>query len=156
MQDARLSRRINDGVNMAKSQHTEDDWLPCPPGTLTGLSSGLKRHERWTQFRRVSSVAAALMIVVAAGVWYSNQQPAAPDNFSYGGITCVEVRDSLPKMMDGSASEELMMKVQAHLAECPRCAELAKKMKEREMHAATESMPYDPQVPSEAVLLAAD
>ncbi len=141
---------------MSKSQHTDDDWLPCPPGTLAGLSSNLKSQERWIQVRRVSSVAAALMIVVAAGVWYTGQQSAAPENFSYGGITCVEVRDSLPQMMDGSASEELMMKVQAHLAECPRCAELAKKMKEREMHAATESMRHDPQASSEAVLLVAD
>ena len=141
---------------MAKSQHTEDEWLPCPPGTLAGLSSNLKSQERWTQVRRVSGVAAALMIVVAAGVWYSNQQPPGMENYSYGGITCMEVRDSLPQMMDGSASEELMMKVQAHLAECPRCAELAKKMKEREMHAAKESMPHNPHVSSEAILLAAD
>lgn len=150
-----LTRSINDGVNMAKSQHAEDDWLPCPPGTLTGLSSALKRQERWAQVQRVSSVAGALLIAVAAGVWFSNQQAPAPDNFSFGGITCMEVRDSLPKMMDGSASEELMMKVQVHLAECPQCAELAKKMKEREMHAATESTLHNPQVSSEAVLLAA-
>jgi len=141
---------------MAKSQHAEDGWLPCPPGTLAGLSSNLKSQERWTQVRRVSSVAAALMIAVAAGVWYTGQQPPGMENHSYGGITCVEVRDSMPQMMDGSASQELMMKVQAHLDECPRCAELAKKMKEREMHAATESMLHNPQVSPEAVLLAAD
>ncbi len=151
-----LSRSIKNGVNMAKSQQTEDGWLPCPPGTLVGLSTNLKSQERWTQVRRVSSVAAGLIIAVAAGIWYSGQQPPGMENHSYGGITCMEVRDSMPQMMDGSASEDLMMKVQAHLAECPQCAEMARKMKQRAMHAATQSAPHKQQSSSESILLAAD
>ena len=55
---------------------------------------------------------------------------------SYGGITCTEVRDSLPQMVSGKAEESLVAKINAHLAECPRCAEMARKMKEQDMHAA--------------------
>ena len=106
---ARLSRSIKNGVIMAKSQHADDGWLPCPPGTLTGLSANLKNQERWTQVRRVSSVAAGLIIAVAAGIWYSGQQTAGMENHSYGGITCMEVRDSLSHMINGAGSEELMI-----------------------------------------------
>ena len=123
---------------------------------LAGLSANFKNQERWTQVRRVSSVAAGLIIAVAAGIWYSGHQTAGMQNHSYGGITCMEVRDSLSQMIDGSASEDLMIKVHAHLAECPQCAELAKKMKEHAMHAATRRAPHSFQSSSESILLAAD
>ena len=43
----------------------------------------------------------------------------------------MEVKDSLPLMMNGTADTELVAKVLTHLAECPRCAEIARKMQQQ-------------------------
>ena len=75
---------------------------------------------------------------------------------SYGGITCSEVRDSLPQMISGKADESLVARINAHLAECPLCAEMARKMKEREMHAAAEHTSEVSGVQQHSVLLARD
>lgn len=139
---------------MSDSQLSNDGWRSCPPGTLTGLASGLRKVEQRKQRRRIVVGVATLLMMVTAGAWYSNQKGTLPDDYPYGGISCMEVKDSLPLMMSGSADAELVAKIQTHLAECPRCAELAKKMQEQS-HAARQST-SPPNERQEQVLLASD
>lgn len=139
---------------MTKETISNDGWSPCPKGTLTGLSSTLKRRERIQRLQRVSSLVAMLLVAIAAGTWFANRSPDVPMENRYGGITCTEVRDSLPQMVSGKAEKGLVAKINAHLAECPRCAEMARKMKEQEMHAAAGPSVDDSTGQHHAVLLA--
>ncbi len=139
---------------MVKQQISEDGWGPCPKGTLTGLSVALKRRARWQQVQQASSLVAVLLLAVAAGTWFANRQPTHPEDYPYGGITCTEVRDSLPQMMSGKADESLATRIKAHLAECPRCAEMARRMKEQEMHAVVGRSSRNSDRRQSAVLLA--
>ena len=141
---------------MAKETVSNDGWSPCPKGTLTGLSRTLKSRERVQRFKRISSLVAVLLITATAGTWFVNRSSDVPMENSYGGITCTEVRDSLPQMVSGKADERLVAKINAHLAECPRCAEMARKMKEREMHAAARQSVDVSDDQQHAVLLAGD
>ncbi|MDA1229296.1 MAG: zf-HC2 domain-containing protein [Planctomycetota bacterium] len=141
---------------MANETIPNDGWSPCPKGTLTGLASTLKRRERIQRLQRVSSLVAVLLIAVAAGTWFANRSSDVSMENNYGGITCTEVRDSLPQMVSGKADESLVARINAHLAECPQCAEMARKMKEREMHAAAGHTPEVSGVQQHSVLLASD
>jgi hypothetical protein len=110
--------------------------------------------EQRKQRRRIVVGVATLLMMVTAGAWYSNQKGTLPDDYPYGGISCMEVKDSLPLMMSGTADAELVAKIQTHLAECPRCAELARKMQEQS-HASRQSKSPRNELP-EHVLLASD
>ena len=139
---------------MTKKTISNDGWSPCPKGTLTGLSITLKRREQIQRLQRVSSLVAMLLVAIAAGTWFANRSSDVPMENNFGGITCTEVRDSLPQMVSGKADESLIAKITAHLAECPHCAELARKMKEGEMHAAAGQSVNVPTGQHHAVLLA--
>ena len=139
---------------MSNEQLSNDGWRSCPPGTLTGLASGLRKVEQRKQRRRIVVGVATLLMMVTAGAWYSNQRGTLPDDYPYGGISCMEVKDSLPQMMSCTANAELVAKIQAHLAECPRCAELARKMQEQS-HAGSQSTSPRNET-REQVLLASD
>ena len=150
----KLASCINDGEIMAKDTNPNDGWSPCPEGTLTGLAATLKRREQIQRLQRISSLVALLLVAIAAGTWFSNRSSEGSMESNYGGITCTEVQKSLPQMMSGSADESLVTRINAHLVRCPLCAEMARRMKELEVHAAAgpsiEPLNGDPQ----AVLLA--
>jgi hypothetical protein len=116
---------------MSNPRPSNDGWRSCPPGTLTGLATGLRKAEQRKQRLRIVGGVATLLLMFTAGAWYSNRYGTLPDDYPYGGISCMEVKDSLPQMMNGTASPELVAKIRTHLAECPRCAELARKMQEQ-------------------------
>ena len=52
---------------MTKETIPNDGWSPCPKGTLTGLSSTLKRRERIQRLQRVSSLVAMLLVADRSG-----------------------------------------------------------------------------------------
>lgn len=139
---------------MSNPQLSNDGWRSCPPGTLTGLASGLRKVEQLKQRRRIVVGVATLLMMVTAGVWYSNQNGPLPDHYPYGGISCMEVKDSLPLMLSGTANAELVAKIQTHLAVCPRCAELVRKMQEQS-HGGRQNTPPRNEL-QEHLLLASD
>jgi hypothetical protein len=116
---------------MSDPQLSNDEWRSCPPGTLAELASGLRNVEQRKQRRRIVVSVATLLMMVTAGAWYSNQNGPLPAHYPHGGISCMEVKDSLPQMMSGTANAELVAKIQTHLAECPMCAELARNLQEQ-------------------------
>jgi len=120
---------------MAKDINPSDGWSPCPKGTLTGLAATLKRREQIQRLQRISSLVALLLVAIAAGTWFSNRYSDGSMESNYGGITCSEVQKSLPEMMSGTADESLVTRINAHLVRCPHCAEMARRMKEHEVHA---------------------
>ena len=121
---------------MSKDTNSNDGWSPCPEGTLTGLAVTLKRRQRIQRLQRISSLVALLVVAIAAGTWFANRSSDGSMESNYGGITCTDVQKALPQMMSGNAEESLITRINAHLAKCPQCAEMARRMKEHEMHAA--------------------
>lgn len=110
-----------------------DEWRPCPRGTLTGLSRQLKQRQRVRQLQKTVGTVAVLLLAVGVGVLWLPQQPTMQRPTmrepSYGGITCSEVQRVLPEVASGTLEQETLTKVEQHLAECPHCAELARRMK---------------------------
>lgn len=104
-----------------------DEWRPCPQGTLTGLSRRLKQRQRVRQLQKTVATVAVLLLAVGAGVLWLPQQPTMQEP-SYGGITCSEVQRVLPEVASGMLEQDTLTKVEQHLAECPHCAELARRM----------------------------
>ena len=139
---------------MSDPQLSNDGWRACPPGTLTELASGLRKVEQRKQRRRIVVGVATLLMMVTAGAWYSNQKGTLPDDYPYGGISCTEVKDSLPLMMSGTADAELAAKIQTHLAECPMCTKLARKLQEQSHAGRQNTSPRSTR--RDSILLASD
>lgn len=114
---------------MNTDKNLQDDWTPCPAGTLTGLKRRLHRTRRAERAWRLAAQASVLLVVVAA-VWVFTQTGGGRGTaeYDFGGITCTEVHRLLPKYMQGEVEPTIAEKIKLHLAECPRCQELVRQM----------------------------
>lgn len=107
-----------------------DSWQPCPPGTLRRLAGRWKSRERL----KFASQAALLVVGISAvaiggvfvvGDWSPSANPDAP----YGGMSCREVREVLPRFVARELTPDRYERVNAHLMQCSECRQLMESMK---------------------------
>ncbi len=108
------------------SKHT--DWEPCPRGTLSGLSDGLKRRRRRGDLSRAAGVVSVLLVALVAS-WYAVQPKPGHPEFHFGGIACSEVQRDLPKYLAGELEQSIVDKIDLHLAACDHCREAVEHMR---------------------------
>lgn len=146
------SRSINDGETMQQIQNSNDGWRTCPSGTLIQLSTRLRKSQQRQAVQRIAGITATLLLILTAGSWYPSQSHVLPDDYPHGGISCMEVRDSLPLILSDKANQKLVSKIRLHLSACPRCAELARRI-QQESYAASRPTTNDERI-SIATMLA--
>jgi len=104
-------------------------WDECRPGEISAMVHRSKRRQR-RQFAlqlTAGAVVGLLFGAVYLGV-ESFRQPAGEKNF--GGITCTKVREHAKTFVhrDDALSPETRRRIDAHLAKCPECRKLVRKM----------------------------
>ena len=112
---------------MTNNSPDEKGWDACRPGTLVEYAHRTKRaHQRRLIARRVGEVAMALVLFMLAVRFIP------PDDgereYNYGGIICRDVQSEMPKYMMGEILPEQREMIRSHLAQCPRCQEMMKRM----------------------------
>ena len=106
------------------------EWAPCPAGTITELATRLQQKQRQS-FRRTMLLASLLLAVGSAAGYFAVTLPL-PGTVLFGQISCSEVQQLLPDLIDGTISEPDADRVRKHLAKCSACRDIAESMeKER-------------------------
>ena len=106
---------------MSKPESQNDEWSPCPPETLTVLSSVLKRRQRWNRIQRIVTISAAVLIIAATGRHLISQTSPQQAGHMYAGISCHDVSQLLPGFIAGTVDEKQRLKIEAHLQLCALC-----------------------------------
>jgi len=104
-----------------------NDWQPCPSGQITGMVQRLQAERPSSTIRRMAVPATAVLLLVIAGVYFSQSRPGGM-LFKPGGLTCDEIRQHLPAYAKGQVSAELSKQLDEHLADCPECRKMHEKM----------------------------
>ena len=106
-------------IDHADDQH-DDDWSPCPPGTLRALAEGLSDEKRRRARRRqIVAAAVSVCVLLTAITVYGTWLP--PRESGGGGLTCGEVMDALPDYVAGTLESPIRDGVDRHLEKCPEC-----------------------------------
>lgn len=107
------------------TQHPPVDWEPAPADAVARLVRQLRRRRSRRQFLRAATSAASVLAVGGASwlLW-----PRCGNDFDYGGINCTEVVRLGHDYMAGNVSEPTRGRIAAHVARCPHCGPLYKKM----------------------------
>jgi hypothetical protein len=105
---------------MSKDENQNaDDWVPCPPGEVSGMVDRLQNRRNSVAVVRRIGAATAVLLCVA--IWMAF--PDSENNF--GHITCSEVCKQSVGYKDGSiakADPDLLARIEKHLDHCPNCA----------------------------------
>lgn len=120
------------GVDMSEQESDVDKWSPCPPATLTALATVLKRRQRGNRIQRIVTIAAAVLIMAAAGRYLVIGTSSQPIGHSYAGISCEDVSQLLPSFISGDVNESQRLKIEAHLELCSSCRGLEQRLRDRQ------------------------
>ncbi len=113
-------------IPVAQSDASPTGWEPAPAGAVARLAQHLRRRSSRRRFLR-TAVAVASVGAAGGGVWLL--WPRSGDGeYEYGGIVCSEVVRQGPDYMAGKVPEPTRSKIAEHVARCPRCGPLFKKM----------------------------
>lgn len=122
-------------------------WIPCAPGSLTQYA--LRRRQRRRRLAAARAVGAVATVLLALAVGWELLHKQKEDNI--GGIACHDVERLIPQYLRGGLSSEERDKIRRHLAECPDCGEMLRRLKQAHMPGSGE-----PFVNDDAVRLAAN
>ena len=123
-------------VNPEKpSSEDSEQWQPCPPGELVKFAGRLRSKHRLHRIVQLASVCAVLLL--AAGTIYLQWEPRQhstipegriPDRgeYNYGGITCTEIHQVLPRLKEGTLDDDTLARVREHIEQCPQCKAFAR------------------------------
>ena len=123
---------------MSKPDSQNHEWSPCPPETLTILSSVLKRRQRWNRLQRIVTISAAVLIIAAAGRYMISQTSPQPGGPMYAGISCHDVFQLLPDFIAGTVDDKQRLKIEAHLQVCSTCRVQERQLRAQQHASATE------------------
>lgn len=115
-------------------------WEPCPQGTLSGLSQGLKRRRRRAEMTRDAGVMSVLLIALTAG-WFAVRSTKSSEESRYGGITCAELKQIVPDYLTRDLDQLLVSRIEKHLTACPQCREYVREMESEEQTVG--AIPFD-------------
>lgn len=111
-------------TNNMSSRSEESKWNECQPGMLSNYASATVKPATTLGTTKI----AGLSLAVACGIvvlFFSSRlfTPGASNNeLPYkGGLTCVEVMDSMPRYFDDSMTTELLQRTNQHLVDCGPC-----------------------------------
>lgn len=118
---------------MSMNDHRTDssDWSPLPDGGLEKFAS----RQRASEARRIvvrSAVAAVCVLGIWGGLNYF--YPGGVGDVGnrsvpiHAGLACSTVRDRLPDYVRGRLSDAERKQMAQHLAECPPCEQLRRKL----------------------------
>ncbi len=105
-----------------------DHWQSCESGYLVALSERAKSARRDRLVLRATAGVAALVCGIGVALW-STGFWSIPNEAHYGGIACHEVQENMPAMIAGTLPEELKVRIESHLRQCPSCREMMQKMR---------------------------
>ena len=103
------------------------EWEPCPRGEVARLGKKLRGRKSRRAFLRATVATAASVLAAGGGVWLAFGR-RGDGEYEYGGIACSEVVRQGPDYMAGKVPEPTRSKIAEHVARCPRCGPLFKKM----------------------------
>ncbi len=112
---------------MTNTTPEENGWEACPPGKLVEYARRTTAARRNRAVLRLAGEIGAAIGLFLLVVWLS-PWGNRPREFDFGGITCSEVKTEMQQYMMGGLEPEEHEKIRLHLAHCPRCQELLKKM----------------------------
>lgn len=120
-----------------RNSTTDDSWKPCGGGELQGLAQGLRADRARTDRRKRLSLfagAGAVAAVVLLTVFFAGDagQPANSGDMHFAGISCTEVRNEMPDLMEGKVDELRSAQIQDHLRQCAACRERRERMERME------------------------
>ncbi len=96
-----------------------DDWRPCQAGEVASILSqqrAVKRENRRRARTRHATLALGVLVMLVL-IWpFPN-----PSSKSYGGLSCREVLELDEPFVQHELDEDLQLRIQQHLEDCPRC-----------------------------------
>lgn len=114
-------------IAMTNTSREDNGWEVCPPGTLVEYARRAKTAQRNRAILRlageVGAAVALFLLVVWLAPWGNRER-----EFDYGGISCRDVQSKMQPYMMGALAADERERIRLHLAQCPRCQELMKKM----------------------------
>lgn len=113
---------------MKESTFGSGGWAACEAGDLRRVVRRLRVRRRDRQAARVIGTGGAAAVLVLVGFIALAQFRGTPQ-YNYGNIACDSVRENLPDYMAGRVDKHLAAKINRHLAVCPKCGPLYRKMK---------------------------
>lgn len=105
---------------------TDENWKPCPPGTIDTVARDQKRADDQQQMTRraVFSFVAVAGAGIAYGLW-----PKQPGT-SIGPLVCADVKSMAKDYVMGQLTPNQSAAVDAHLSYCKACAGYIEQLQE--------------------------
>lgn len=101
-------------------------WEPAPADEIAQLGKRLRRRGSRRQFLRIAASAASVL-ATGGGVWLL-WPDSGEREYDFAGIRCSEVVGHGKDYMAGRVPEPTRGQITAHVARCPHCGPLFKKM----------------------------
>jgi hypothetical protein len=117
---------------MTRSEAEQEKWAQCPPGTLTGIAALHARRRRRAAAFKLGGAAMVVLLCLSVG-WRVFRHDGQMQEFNFGGIACHDVQHLMPDYMMGKLPEDTSDRIRRHLAECPHCQDVVRRMKEQDM-----------------------
>lgn len=110
------------------TEHQDDsEWQACEPGDLGHFVSVMKKRKQISYLITAAEVATVCLVVGAFGFFGMNQfsnsstTPELAKKHRPGGLDCSEVIKLADEYLAHALDQKTTQKVEAHLADCPRC-----------------------------------
>lgn len=108
-------------------QHDDDNqWEPCAGGEISGMLRGVqsRRHRGFAL-----KVVGGTLVAILVGVLFVEFRPAA--NVNVGRISCKDVHAAAKDFLAGRIAGDEKERIAVHLHDCPPCAEMMRKMRNK-------------------------
>lgn len=125
---------------MTTTPQHDDAWDACPSGEIDGLVNHLRQKKQQQKLQKLSAVGGVLLVLLVFGFWVSN---SLPHESTHGGIACSEVKERARQYISESLSKEMMGRIDAHLAACPRCEEAIAQLRANTESSSSESESFE-------------
>ena len=114
-----------DQSNEKQLMTPDEDWKPCPPGTIDAIAKDQQRADDQQQITR--RVVVSLVAVAGSSIAYAllQKQPPAANQLS-----CADVKSMAGDYIMGQLTPNQSAAVDAHLAHCKRCEAMLDNLRE--------------------------